>query len=235
MAELDPVERAEVVRRYRAGEDSTVIASDFGVTPAVILRWARKEGVEVRGRDVDFTDAELRHAAEAFVADVGRWTWAGYAEWVADKKGLPSCATMRSRAFDPTPLMPDREWIDSLGPVSLLARPGGARAAARRHRQVAVLWALHNGVLMDEIADWVGYDVSGVSRAWSRHGTHSLSWRSAPPRGARPARRPGPPGRRLRERTPEEARADIDALLARARRIAEEFLPGEVVEGVNPH
>jgi hypothetical protein len=45
---LTSAQRAECVRRYAAGESSTVIAHDLGCAPKVVLDWARRAGVPIR-------------------------------------------------------------------------------------------------------------------------------------------------------------------------------------------
>jgi len=41
---------ADVVARYRAGDSTNAIAREYGVTPSIVGRMLRKEGVEMRPR-----------------------------------------------------------------------------------------------------------------------------------------------------------------------------------------
>lgn len=41
-------QRAEIARRYAAGQPSTLLAAEFDCSPGAVIRWARFAGVEIR-------------------------------------------------------------------------------------------------------------------------------------------------------------------------------------------
>jgi len=58
-----PEQRAEITRRYAAGEHTRQIANDYGITPQMVCYYARRSGVPRRHGWTTRPDSNLRRYA----------------------------------------------------------------------------------------------------------------------------------------------------------------------------
>lgn len=65
---LKPAAVAEIVARYQAGEASTAVAADYGLSKGSVIRLLRDSGVPIRRQGL--TDAQITEAAQLYESGV---------------------------------------------------------------------------------------------------------------------------------------------------------------------